>query len=120
MKGAFTFPSSPNCAASLAARDSSLPVSPDADDHIDFKPGTTLPSHLFHWRLSVAKNYPISPAIHRNTLRLTLANLHLTAWDGDSTHDWGQNSVVRRPLSVTRQLEGWRLRGQPEDENLAQ
>lgn len=63
-----------------------------ADDVVDFEPGSQPPSHLFHWRLPVQKNYAISPEGHDNTLKLTSSVVNLTAWDADSTADSDKHS----------------------------
>ncbi|KAK7943063.1 glycoside hydrolase family 43 protein [Apiospora aurea] len=41
--------------------DKRAPLRVGSDDAIDFAPGSTLPPHLFHWRLPVAKHYAVSP-----------------------------------------------------------
>lgn len=68
----------------------------DADDKVEFKPGTKLPTHFLHWRLPVAKNYQVSPVGHRNSLKLRSSMLNLTGYDGDSTLGRGQTFVARR------------------------
>lgn len=40
----------------------------EANDAINFEPGSIIPSHLFHWRLPVRKNYAVSPKEHANSL----------------------------------------------------
>jgi hypothetical protein len=67
-----------------------------SDDVIDFETGSSLPLHLFHWRLPVAKSYEISPPEHPGTLRLRSSRLNLTGFDGDSTRGWGQTFLARK------------------------
>ncbi|KAK3056436.1 hypothetical protein LTR09_002943 [Extremus antarcticus] len=68
----------------------------EANDAINFEPGSTIPSHLFHWRLPVRKNYAVSPKDHANSLRLRSSVLNLTSFDGDSTRGLGQTFLARR------------------------
>ncbi|KAI6838504.1 glycoside hydrolase family 43 protein [Hortaea werneckii] len=67
-----------------------------SDDVIDFALGTTLPAHLFHWRLPIPKNYAISPEGHPNSLMMCSSRYNLTSFDGDSTRGLGQTFVARR------------------------
>ncbi|KAL5389730.1 hypothetical protein DPSP01_002222 [Paraphaeosphaeria sporulosa] len=67
----------------------------EADDKIDFAPGSALPPHLFHWRLPVTKNYAISLENHTNSMMLRSSVLNLTSFDGDSTRGLGQTFVAR-------------------------
>jgi beta-xylosidase len=69
---------------------------PSGDDTIDFAPGSSLPKHLFHWRLPIPGKYAVSPTGHDNSLRLVSSVLNLTAFDADSTRGWGQTFVARR------------------------
>ncbi|KAK5158417.1 hypothetical protein LTS14_003436 [Recurvomyces mirabilis] len=68
----------------------------ESNDVIDFPPNSSLPSHLFHWRLPVTKNYAVSPPGHSNTLRLGSSVLNLTSFDADSTRGAGQTFLARR------------------------
>jgi beta-xylosidase len=75
--------------------------SPSGNDIINFEPGSTLPPHLFHWRLPVSKNYAISPAgdgnfDRTNSLMLRSSVLNLTAFDADSTRGRGQTFLARK------------------------
>ncbi|OAG00650.1 uncharacterized protein CC84DRAFT_1199472 [Paraphaeosphaeria sporulosa] len=67
----------------------------EADDKIDFAPGSALTPHLFHWRLPVTKNYAISLENHTNSMMLRSSVLNLTSFDGDSTRGLGQTFVAR-------------------------
>lgn len=94
----------------VMSEDFALPITPNidtvpelgegglngADDVIDFEPGSKIPSHLFHWRLPVQKNYIVSPEGHENTLQLTSSVWNLTSFDGDSTRGFGQTFLARR------------------------
>lgn len=60
-----------------------------SDDKIDFRPDSSLPIHLFHWRLPKAKHHEISHESRANTLKLHSSRLNLTGFDGDSTRGWG-------------------------------
>lgn len=68
----------------------------EADDAINFEPGSKMPAHLFHWRLPVKKNYAISPEGHNSSLMLRSSVLNLTSFDADSTRGLGQTFVGRR------------------------
>ncbi|TKA63694.1 hypothetical protein B0A55_12079 [Friedmanniomyces simplex] len=68
----------------------------EADDVINFALGSSLPAHLFHWRLSIAKTYAISPSGHNNSLMLQSSVQNLTSFDADSTRGLGQTFVARR------------------------
>lgn len=67
-----------------------------ADDAINFEAGSSLPAHLFYWRLPVTKNYAISPEGHSNSLMMRSSVLNLTSFDADSTRGLGQTFVARR------------------------
>ncbi|KAH7309864.1 glycosyl hydrolase [Stachybotrys elegans] len=67
-----------------------------SDDVIDFEPGSSLPLHLFHWRLPVAKNYKVSPEERPGTLLLRSSRLNMTGFDGDSSRGWGQTLLARK------------------------
>ncbi|KAK8045049.1 beta-xylosidase [Apiospora rasikravindrae] len=73
-----------------------VPLRVGSDDVIDFGPGSTLPPHLFHWRLPIAKHYVVSPPERLGTLRLSSSRLNLTGFDGDSTRGWGQTFLARK------------------------
>ncbi|KAK5704812.1 hypothetical protein LTR17_021576 [Elasticomyces elasticus] len=71
----------------------------EADDVVDFEPGSKLPAHIFHWRLPVGVqklNYAISPEGHNSSLMLLSSKLNLTGYDADSTRGQGQTFVARR------------------------
>ena len=66
------------------------------DDVLEFEPGSSLPIHLFYWRLPKTKHYEISPEDHPNSLALRSSRLNLTGFDGDSTRGWGQTFLARK------------------------
>lgn len=93
MAGEFVLPMTPGPATVPDRGEGGLS---EADDAIDFEPGSGLPAHLFHWRLPVSKNYAISPQGHSNSLMLRSSVLNLTSFDADSTRGLGQTFVARR------------------------
>jgi beta-xylosidase len=93
MRGDFTLPQ-PSGPRTVPRRGEGGVAS--ADDRIDFAPGTSIPAHLFHWRLPVAKNYRVSPPGHPHSLRLRSSMLNLTSFDADSTRGLGQTFLARR------------------------
>lgn len=93
MTGTFTLPMDPGPQTVPSRGEGGLS---DADDAIDFPPNTTLPPHLFHWRLPVAKTYAVSPENHTNTLMLHSSVLNLTSFDADSTRGQSQTFLARR------------------------
>ena len=93
MTGGFTLPMDPSPSTVPERGEGGLS---EADDRIDFEPGSSLPAHLFHWRLPVTKNYAISPEGHSNTMMLRSSVLNLTSFDADSTRGLGQTFVARR------------------------
>ncbi|KAJ0352551.1 hypothetical protein COL154_012497 [Colletotrichum chrysophilum] len=68
----------------------------DADDAVNFPPGSKLPIHFIHWRLPKSRNYAVSPPGHWNTLALKSSVLNLTAFDADFALGRGQTFVGRR------------------------
>jgi len=68
----------------------------DADDNINFTPGSSIPPHFLFWRLPVQKNYVISPPRHLNKLELKPSNLNLTGYDGNYAGPAGQTFIGRR------------------------
>jgi beta-xylosidase len=93
MNGDFVLPRDPNPSNVPQAGEGGLAA---ADDMIDFEPGSTIPPHLFRWRLPVEKNYAVSPQGHTNSLMLRSSVLNLTGWDADSTRGLGQTFLARR------------------------
>lgn len=93
MKGDFVLPLNPSPDTVPAQGEGG---SPESDDVIDFEPGSSIPEHLFHWRLPNLRNYAVSPSGHKNSLRLRSSMLNLTAWDADSTRGLGQTFLARR------------------------
>lgn len=98
MSGNFTLPQ-PSGPQTLPKKGEGY--SPSGDDIIDFEPGSTLPPHLFHWRLPVSRNYAISPSSDGNferksSLMLRSSVLNLTAFDADSTRGRGQTFLARK------------------------
>jgi len=93
MTGDFVLPQNPDPSTVPAEGHGVLAGS---DDMVDFAPNSSIPTHLFHWRLPVTKNYAVSPPNHPNTLRLRSSKLNLTSFDGDSTRGAGQTFLARR------------------------
>ncbi|KAK8084746.1 hypothetical protein PG997_006017 [Apiospora hydei] len=97
MKGNFSLPEvASDDAFTHLTPDKRAPLRVGSNDAIDFAPGSTLPPHLFHWRLPVARNYALSPSERPGTLRLSSSRLNLTGFDGDSTRGWGQTFLARK------------------------
>jgi beta-xylosidase len=92
----------------------------EADDRVDFEPGSSLPAHIFHWRLPKRKHYKISPKGHENSLMLRSSVLNLTSFDADSTRGQGQTFIARRQahsrfkFSVDVEYDGLLTRDQNE------
>ncbi|KAK6432611.1 hypothetical protein LTR95_011215 [Oleoguttula sp. CCFEE 5521] len=93
MTGDFVLPQNPDPSTVPEQGEGGLS---QADDVLNFEPGSKLPAHVFHWRLPVAKNYAVSPKGHDNTLMLRSSVFNLTSFDADSTRGLGQTFVARR------------------------
>ncbi|OQO10881.1 hypothetical protein B0A48_04182 [Cryoendolithus antarcticus] len=93
MTGDFVLPQNPDPSTVPEQGEGGLS---QADDVVNFEPGSSLPAHVFHWRLPVAKNYAVSPQGHDNTLMLRSSVFNLTSFDADSTRGLGQTFVARR------------------------
>ncbi|KAK6432944.1 hypothetical protein LTR95_010882 [Oleoguttula sp. CCFEE 5521] len=93
MTGDFVLPQNPDPSTVPERGEGGLS---QANDVVNFEPGSKLPAHVFHWRLPVAKNYAISPKGHDNTLMLRSSVFNLTSFDADSTRGLGQTFVARR------------------------
>lgn len=91
--GNFTLPESPGPETIPTSGIGSLV---DANDTIDFAPGTRIPPHFLHWRLPHAENYIISSPTHSHSLALHSSMLNLTGFDGDSSLGRGQTLIARR------------------------
>ncbi|KAF2014120.1 glycoside hydrolase family 43 protein [Aaosphaeria arxii CBS 175.79] len=93
MSGDFTLPQ-PSGPETVPPQGSGKLV--NANDEVDFEPGSQLPPHFLHWRIPHVKNYKVSPEGHENQLALRSSVLNLTGFDGDSSLGLGQTFVSRR------------------------
>lgn len=69
----------------------------DADQHLTFNPGTSLPPELVYWRFPYGEgNYAVSPKGHPNSLQLVSSPANLTGTDGRSAEPTGQTFIGKR------------------------
>ncbi|KAH8801380.1 beta-xylosidase [Xylogone sp. PMI_703] len=69
----------------------------DANQHLTFREGSSLPPELVHWRFPTGEgNYEIAPHGHKDSLKLASSIANLTGMDGRSAEPLGQTFIGKR------------------------